>query len=93
MRPSVDDMPLSGILAAVYYLSQEAERAGRHDVKSVLRSTIVAIDALAKTKGGPDDIASPTTCAVLEFFDQFVQASPAARADFLEMMRAEATGT
>lgn len=85
MRPPGDDMPVSGILAAVYYLSQEAERAGRHDVQAVLRSTIIAIDRLA-AGDGQDDGADPGTCAVLEFFDQFVKASPGARSQFVKLI-------
>lgn len=85
--PSNHGLPISGILAALYYLSQEAERADRHDVKAVLRSTIIVIDGLAS--GAPHDlITEPGTCAVLEFFDRFAKASPAARARFLA-----ATGT
>lgn len=92
MTPSDHGMPISGILAALYYLSLEAERAERHDVKAVLRSTIVTIDGLAvNTEHG--GVADPGTCAVLAFFDQFAKASPAARADFLETMREEVTGT
>ena len=92
MALSEHGMPISGILTALYYLAQEAERAGHHDVKAVLRSTIVTIDGLAinKEHGG---VADPGTCAVLVFFDQFVKASPAARSQFLETMREEVTGS
>ena len=80
-------MPVSGILAALYYLSQEAERADRHDIKAVLRSAIVAIDGLAGG-GSSDGIADPGTCALLQFYDSFAKASPAVRVRFLNAMDA-----
>lgn len=85
MRGSDDGMPLNGILAAVYYLSQEAERGGRHDIQAVLRSTIVAIDRLA-AGDGQEEVTDPGTCAVLEFFDRFVKASPDARSEFVQLI-------
>ena len=81
-------LPVNGILAALYYLSQEAQQAGRVDVSAVLRHAIVRVDALSRGEGLAEDwaVADVETCAVLSFFDSFVQASPDARSEFVKLI-------
>lgn len=81
---------LSGILAALYYLSKEAERAELPDVSEAIRNAIIYISAEnAKSRAVTeinDSLSSKNTCNVLDFFDLYLRASPLAREAFLKSL-------
>jgi hypothetical protein len=78
------------ILAALYYLSREAEQSTLPHMSSAIRKAIVEIMGsdrpMATGTEAQAALASGQTCALLDFFDHYLQASPAARAMFRELL-------
>lgn len=85
---NTDDANPCGIVAALYYLSKEAERTDLPQMSAAIRQAIVTIAesraADADTSQGP--ITTSQTCAVLDFFDHYLKASPAVRANFRSLL-------
>jgi len=79
---------MMGVVTALYYLAEEAQRQGRSDVRGVLRKAIVQLEAMEIARRPGEALvttfANPQTCAIIEFFDQYLRASPESRAAFLK---------
>lgn len=76
-------------MAALYYLAREAEQIHRPEASKLIRQTIIDIDMMTEATSASDRnraVTSRGTCTVLEFFDCYLRASPAARADFLRSL-------